>query len=153
MSERDAFGPNLRRLRIQHGVSLEQIAASTKVSAALWAGLERNDLSRWPTGIYARAFIRDYARAIGADADSTVDEFCRWFPQGDRRAEGVIRGQAKIVGHAPLEWQDHVPPVVAEGDRRGSPSTESAPARPSNGPLTAFGQMFVRLRRVVGGLG
>ena len=56
MSEQDAFGPNLRRIRIQRGVSLEQIALATKVSAALWAGLERNDLSRWPTGIYARGF-------------------------------------------------------------------------------------------------
>ena len=87
MSEQDAFGPNLRRIRIQRGVSLEQIALATKVSAALWAGLERNDLSRWPTGIYARGFVREYARAIGVDVESTVDEFCRSFPQGDRRAE------------------------------------------------------------------
>ena len=32
MSAREAFGPNLRRLRIQRGVSLEQIAETTKVS-------------------------------------------------------------------------------------------------------------------------
>src|SRR5204863_206265 len=30
MSERAAFGPNLRRLRNQRGVSIEQIAAATK---------------------------------------------------------------------------------------------------------------------------
>jgi len=82
MSPRDAFGPNLRRQRLERGVSLEEIAQSTKVIVSLWAGLERNDLSRWPTGIYARSYLRDYARAIGADPESTVDEFCRWFPQG-----------------------------------------------------------------------
>jgi transcriptional regulator with XRE-family HTH domain len=150
MSEQAAFGPNLRRIRIQRGVSLEQIAASTKVSAALWAGLEKNDFSRWPTGIYARAFVREYAAAIGVDRETTVDDFCRWFPQGDRRAELQIRGQAEIVGHNNLEWRDQVPPVVAEGNRRGSLSTESAPARLLAGPLTAFTQVFVRLRRAVG---
>ena len=43
--------------------------------------------------------MRDYAAAIGVDPETTVDEFCRWFPQGDRRAERQIRGQAEIVGH------------------------------------------------------
>jgi transcriptional regulator with XRE-family HTH domain len=149
MSERDAFGPNLRRLRMQRGVTIEHIAATTKVSAALWTGLEQNNLSRWPTGIYARAFVRDYARAIGVDAEATVDEFCRCFPHGDRRAEPVFREHADIVGHA-LEWQDHVPPVVADQDRRGLPLTMASSSYQPAGALTAFSQMFVRLRRAVG---
>src|SRR5689334_8952884 len=79
MSGREAFGPNLRRLRLQRGISLEEIARRTKVSAELWAGLERNDLSRWPTGIFARAYVREYAHVLGIEAEHTVDEFCRCF--------------------------------------------------------------------------
>ena len=149
MSERDAFGPNLRRIRIQRGLSLEQLAASTKVSIALWKGLERNDFSRWPTGIYARSYVRDYAAAIGVDPESTVDDFCRWFPQGDRRAELLIRGQAQIVGHDKLEWRDAVPPKVTEGERRGAAAAAAA-KRPPSAAASAFTQMFVRLRRAVG---
>lgn len=147
MSPREAFGPNLRRIRIQRGISLEQLAAMTNVDVALWAGFERNDLARWPKGIFARSYVRDYARAIGVDPESTVDEFCRWFPQGDRRAERLIRGQAEIVGHEKLEWEDHVPPI--EGDRRGSPSTGRVVQSPTwwAGRVAAFNQMFVRLRR------
>ena len=144
MSERAAFGPNLRRIRIQRGVSLEQIAASTKVPAALWEGLERNDFSRWPNGIYARSFVREYSNAVGVDPESTVDDFCRWFPQGDRRAEALISGHAEIVGHDRLEWRDHVPPA-AEGERRGSLRAENA----APGQHTTFGQMFVRVRRAL----
>ena len=148
MSERAAFGPNLRRIRIQRGVSIEQIAGSTKVPAALWKGLERNDFSRWPNGIYARSFVREYANAIGVDPESTVDDFCRWFPQGDRRAEPLIRGQAEIVGHDNLEWRDQPPPVV-EGERRGSlRAVEKPPAEPT-GAHTAFMQVFVRVRRAL----
>ena len=114
---RDAFGPTLRRLRIQRGIPIEAIADATRVSADLWHGLERNDLSRWPTGLFARAYVRQYADAIGIDADATVDEFCRWFPEGDRRAERILQGQAEIVDHH-LKWKDDLIGLVVETDRR-----------------------------------
>jgi len=107
-SGREAFGPNLRRMRLQRGISLNDIAHRTKVSAELWAGLERNDLSRWPSGIFARAYVREYAHALGIDAEVTVDEFCRCFPQGDRRARRIVKGQAELVGHE-LQWSDDLP--------------------------------------------
>jgi hypothetical protein len=120
---REAFGPNLRRARVQAGVSLQTIVDATNVSQALWDGLESNDLSKWPNGVFARAFVKEYAKLVGLDADATVDEFCRCFPQAIGRAEPVMRASAEIVNHQ-LEWQDHVPP--AEGDRRAS---ASAPPR------------------------
>jgi transcriptional regulator with XRE-family HTH domain len=139
MGERQAFGTNLRRRRIQHGISLEQIAASTKVSADLWEALERSDLSRWPTGIYARAYVRAYAVEIGVDPDVTVDEFCRLFPNGDRRAERVVRGQAAIVGHE-LQWQDDLVGSVIDEKR-------AAVARPPATPMA-----FTRTGRIVASL-
>ena len=60
------------------------------MGADLWLGLERNDFSNWPSGIFARAFVRDYAKAVGLDADEIVDEFCRLFPIGDRRAINAL---------------------------------------------------------------
>lgn len=150
MSGREAFGPNLRRARIQRGVSLEQIAAQTNVSEVLWASMEKNDFSRWPNGIFARAYIRDYAKIVGVDPDATVDEFCRWFPQGDRRAERQIRGQAEIVNH-PLEWKDEVPPYVPEGDRRWSPekAAEASVANAASEAARGRAGVFSRLRRAL----
>lgn len=118
MLDRDTFGPRLRRERERRGISLETIASVTKVSADLWDGLERNDFSRWPSGVFARAFVRDYARAIGLDGDDLVGEFCRLFPLGDRRANRLIKAQAELIGHQ-LTYTEHgaVPP---EGDRRSA---------------------------------
>jgi transcriptional regulator with XRE-family HTH domain len=146
MSGREAFGPNLRRMRIQRGVSLQQIAAETNVSEVLWAAMERNDFSRWPNGIFARAYVRDYAKMIGADPDATVDEFCRWFPEGDRRADRQIRAQAEIVNHQ-LTAADELPPGVAE-DRRWSGAEESSDGAPQERVHeTRSPGVFDRLRR------
>src|SRR6516225_7302385 len=90
MSEKDAFGPRLRRERERRGISLDHIAVITNVGVELWMGLERNDFSQWPGGLFARAFVRDYARAVGLDADEVVDDFCRLFSVGDRRANSLI---------------------------------------------------------------
>ena len=98
----DAFGPNLRRIRLQRGITLKQLAEATKVPEDLWAALERNDVSRWPAGIFARAYVRQYALAIGVDPDSTVDEFCRWFPQGDRRGAEPSSPASFRETHSPL---------------------------------------------------
>jgi hypothetical protein len=117
MTDNHTFGPHLRSERERRGISIETIVTVTKVGAELWYGLERNDISKWPSGIFARAFVRDYAKAVGLDADEVVDEFCRIFPQGDRRAGRIIKAQAEIIGHDPAAVEDAalVPPG---GDRR-----------------------------------
>jgi hypothetical protein len=121
MSGRAAFfGPNLRRARIHHGVSLETVARETKVPIALWEGLEENNFVGWPTGIYARAYVREYAELIGVDPDETVNEFCRQFPQGDRRQAALLREHAEIVGHD-LAWKDD---LQGASDRRVSASDD-----------------------------
>ena len=99
MSDAHHFGTRLRRQREQRGISLDALAAATKVSVDLWDGLEQNDLSRWPSGVSARAFVRDYARTIGLDADAVVDEFCRQFPLADRRTTRIVEAQAELIGH------------------------------------------------------
>jgi transcriptional regulator with XRE-family HTH domain len=74
------FGPRLRQERERRKISLQSISANTKVGIALFEGLERDDLSRWPNGIFRRSFIRAYATAIGLDAETVVREFLERFP-------------------------------------------------------------------------
>jgi len=128
MSEQDTFGPRLRSERERRGISIETIVTVTKVGADLWLGLERNDFSKWPSGIFARAFLRDYAKAVGLDADDVVDEFCRLFPHGDRRAARLIKAQAEIIGHSPGALED--PALVPrDGDRRSIARVRKAQVR------------------------
>jgi transcriptional regulator with XRE-family HTH domain len=79
INERRAFGERLRRQREKQHVTLEQIAASTKVAASLFAGLEKGNCSRWPGGMYNRSFIRAYAAAIRLDPDEVAAEFAEYY--------------------------------------------------------------------------
>ena len=119
MSERDTFGPRLRRERERRGISLETIATLTNVSIELWQGFESNDFSRWPKGVFARAFVRDYAKAVGLDANEVVDDFCRLFPLGDRRVVSTIREQARLIGHEPT-LEDEQALIPGGVERRGN---------------------------------
>jgi len=126
MSEQDTFGPRLRRERERRGISLETIAARTNVSIELWLGFESNDFSRWPSRIYARAFVRDYAKTVGLDPKEVVDDFCRLFPLGDRRAVPVIRAQAELIGHETTVKDDRR--LIPNGiDRRANPDAPPEP--------------------------
>jgi cytoskeletal protein RodZ len=120
---------------------MEQIAESTNIARDLLEGLERNDFSEWPAGIFARAYVRQYAYAIGVDPDSTVDEFCRFFPEGNRRAERVLREHASLVGHD-LRWKDDV-----ENERR---MTDVGDGRRSIQRVTpGHSSLLSRLRRLI----
>ena len=121
MSERDTFGPRLRRQRERLRHHARNHRPRTNVSLELWEGFESNDLSRWPTRLYARAFVRDYARLVGLDPDEVVDDFCRLFPVGDRRAVPVIRAQAELIGHE--RWRQDDRRMMPDGvDRRANPT-------------------------------
>ena len=80
MQPGSAFGPRLRHERERRQIDLKTIANDTKISRSLLEALERDDVSRWPTGIFRRAFIRSYAEAIGLNADEIVREFAERFP-------------------------------------------------------------------------
>jgi cytoskeleton protein RodZ len=73
------FGERLRQARERRGISLRQIAASTKIPITALEALERNDVSKLPGGIFSRAFVRSYAVEVGLDPDETVREFLERF--------------------------------------------------------------------------
>jgi cytoskeletal protein RodZ len=76
----DSFGRWLRRERERRQIDLKSIAEGTKIGLPLLEGLERDDVSRWPSGIFRKSFIRSYAAAIGLDPDTVAREFVELYP-------------------------------------------------------------------------
>ena len=124
MTAQESFILRLRRQRERSQISLEELTASTRVSQELLEAFERNDLSGWPSGLYARAIVRGYAAVVGLDATTTVNEFCRLFPQGDRRTASTVQEMAAIVAHI-SEYTDEFD--RGSDRRRGAPPLETLP--------------------------
>ena len=76
----DSFGSRLRYERERRQIALRSIAESTKISVPLLEALERDDVSRWPSGIFRKSFIRSYAEAIGLQPEPIVREFIERYP-------------------------------------------------------------------------
>jgi hypothetical protein len=105
MNNRREFGEQLRRHRERRGVGLATISEQTKLAPSIFVSLERGDCSRWPGGVYNRAYVRAYATAIGLDADETVAAFGRYFGDGGEFPQsGTINGGIRAQP-APLRLQ------------------------------------------------
>ena len=76
----DSFGSRLRYERERRQIALKSIAESTKINLNLLEGLERDDVSRWPSGIFRKSFIRSYAEAVGLKPDVIAREFVERYP-------------------------------------------------------------------------
>lgn len=142
----DTFIARLRRYRERNQISLEEIATNLRLKPEWLEAFERNDLSAWPRGLYARAWIRGYATILGLDPIDTVDEFCRLFPHGDRRGAQMVREVAAIVAH-PSEYRDEM--VPEQDRRRPPPADEEAPAAPAAWPSALARSAYLLWARVL----
>ncbi len=70
-----SLGENLRREREMRGVSLEEISEATKISIRFLQAIENEEFSKLPGGIFARSFIRTYARYLGLDEESILADY------------------------------------------------------------------------------
>jgi cytoskeletal protein RodZ len=65
MNDKSILG--VKTWRQQKGITLQTIAASTKLSVRILEAIEAGDFKRLPGGIYNTNYIRQYARAIEFD--------------------------------------------------------------------------------------
>lgn len=82
---RPTLGASLRAARLTRNITLEAVAAHTKINAAFFRDLERDDLSKWPPSqFYRESYLRAYAEAVGLDPGEVIDAF-----RGELAADGT----------------------------------------------------------------
>ncbi len=136
----ETFGARLRQRREQQHVTLAAIAERTKIKLSLLEALERDDVSHWPAGIFRRAFIRDYAQAIGLDPDTVAREFLETHPDPLEAVEtaaalALAADRAATGGGAPtrLRWMMESTVEFLSRWRRGG-AAEDVPANTASTP-------------------
>jgi cytoskeleton protein RodZ len=69
-----SVGETLRSERVRRGLTLEQISRETKISSRFLDAIENEQYDRLPGGVFAKSFVRQYARALGLDAEELAAE-------------------------------------------------------------------------------
>jgi cytoskeleton protein RodZ len=67
------LGERLRVAREQQGMSLSQAAIETRILQRYLVALEEGDYQNLPGDVYARGFIRSYARTLGLAEDELIE--------------------------------------------------------------------------------
>ena len=117
MTARESFGATLRQERERRGLALAAVSERTKISPHLLRSLERGDVSRWPGGIYRRAFVRAYAAAVGLPPEPTLCEFVRLFPEPGQDPPALLDDES-----------DRLRLTLVTGPRWEAPALRSAAA-------------------------
>jgi len=81
----------LATIRRNRGISLQQIAESTKISVRSLEAIERGEFRKLPGGIYNTSYIRQYARAIDYDESAILAVYHREMTPASAPAESGKR--------------------------------------------------------------
>src|SRR5438132_11774708 len=71
------LGASFKKARESRGVSLEQIAAETRISTRFLLAIENEEFHLLPGRIFNRGFVRTYAEKVGLDPDQSVADYER----------------------------------------------------------------------------
>ncbi|MER2089058.1 MAG: RodZ domain-containing protein [Sporosarcina sp.] len=66
------LGDRLKQARTDKGFTLDDLQSLTKIQKRYLSGIENEDYSMMPGSFYVRAFIKQYAEAVGLDPDEML---------------------------------------------------------------------------------
>jgi transcriptional regulator with XRE-family HTH domain len=112
------IGATLRDARERAGLSLRQIADTTKLSVHVLTALEQNRITQLPGGIYRRSIVRAFAREVGLDAEKTLRVFLDQYPDEvpsavPPRAEAAPPGASRRLFRALASTLGAAVPIAA----------------------------------------
>jgi cytoskeletal protein RodZ len=98
--------PDLLTVRQKRGVSLQDIAASTKIGASYFRAIENGEFEKLPGGIYSSSYIRQYARAIDYNEEELLEYYYRAVgieqspdePVPAKRSSSLLMWFARVLG-------------------------------------------------------
>jgi cytoskeletal protein RodZ len=141
------FGLWLRREREVREVTLAEIADVTKISKTYLQALEEERFDVLPAPVFAKGFLREYARYVGLDPDEVVNSYLSALREEEPEVGGA---QGQPSGRSSFDWMIGVVLAAAllilvavigfagfwaERSQRGSAATSDVSTDPASPPL------------------
>jgi len=83
------FGSTFKNARESMGLTLEQIAAETRIGTRFLEAIESEQFHLLPGGIFSRGFVRTYAEHLKLDPDKAVADFERQSSYREPTVDGM----------------------------------------------------------------
>jgi cytoskeletal protein RodZ len=71
----ETVGRRLQKARQERKLTIDEVAAATKIRPERIVDLEADDLTHFPSLVYARSFLVKYARFLGLDIQDDLEDF------------------------------------------------------------------------------
>jgi len=137
-----SIGETLRRERQRRNMQLDQVSRELKISPRFLEAIEEENFDRLPAGVFAKSFVRQYARMLGLDEEEAANEVQRALtpaeaavPQFASGANLTTPGAQKKVAPLPEFYVPRMEAWQRVSDRRSSWSS----------PLAALGLVIVAM--------
>jgi cytoskeleton protein RodZ len=99
------IGLELQQARRARAMSIDDVSNVTKISPTLLRAIESDAFDRIPRGLFARGYLRAYARVVGIDPEGVVSQYRELFESPP--AETEERGQRVADPDEPLTESRH----------------------------------------------
>ena len=110
------LGARLKEARLAKGYSLEDLQEITKIQKRYLVGIEEGNYSSMPGSFYVRAFIKQYAEAVGLNPDELLDEYKREVPatQTEEVAQSFTQSssRAKLSSKSRSNMNEVMPKII-----------------------------------------
>lgn len=72
-----SLGEKLRKAREEQGISINEVAEETRISAIHLKSIEKDDYRSLPGGIFNKGFIKSFAKCVGVDEQEAIRDYNR----------------------------------------------------------------------------
>jgi cytoskeleton protein RodZ len=94
-------GDTLRRTRLKRNLQLEEISNELKISTRILQAIENDEYDKLPGGVFAKSFVRQYARLLGLDEEEIALRMQQAMGPSEETQQFVER--PKPGGVAPIQ--------------------------------------------------
>ena len=84
----ESIGEFFRQVRETKGLTIDEVASKTRIRTDFVKALEEGNFAKLPDQVFARGFVRSYARSLGLDEEDAIHRFTQSAgPYYDKQGE------------------------------------------------------------------
>jgi len=91
----ESVGEFFRQVRETKGLTVDEVSSKTRIRSDFVKALEDGNFSKLPDQVFARGFVRSYARSLGLDEEDAIQRFTKsagaFYEKQDERERLKVR--------------------------------------------------------------